>query len=298
MKVGNYSQTSQASSTYASVSYEKVSLESSLSQPSQESNLSEIPLDPKIRKMLHAIEALTGKKIEIPSLKREIHPNTNSTSPFIKPNLEYERIQYESSSLSVSFSGKLQNDTGKEINFSLSIEWREEFFQYEQLSAQSEREKNNPLIISFGPNPPVSSKKIGFNLPKNAHSLNLLNGDSGYLVLDVNENGKADNGGELFGPQTSDGFLELSQYDSDGNGWMDEGDEIFKQLYLWSPQKGRDGMITLKEAGIAAISLSTVNVDFTQKSFINEPVAHYDKAGIAINENGQSNAVFNVELFA
>lgn len=42
------------------------------------------------------------------------------------------------------------------------------------------------------------------------------------LSLDQNGNGEIDNGTELFGTKSGDGFADLARYDLDYNGWIDE----------------------------------------------------------------------------
>ena len=54
----------------------------------------------------------------------------------------------------------------------------------------------------------------------------MLGKGSGFLALDKDGNGKIDDGNELFGTKSSDGFGDLREYDSDGSGWIDENDEI------------------------------------------------------------------------
>jgi hypothetical protein len=56
--------------------------------------------------------------------------------------------------------------------------------------------------------------------------------DDGLLVLDVNGNGRIDNGSELFGDQTghAHGFLALAQHDDNGDGVVDEGPKIVLAL--------------------------------------------------------------------
>lgn len=39
---------------------------------------------------------------------------------------------------------------------------------------------------------------------------------------------------ELLGAITGDEFKELSLYDSDGNGFIDENDEVFNQLRIFT----------------------------------------------------------------
>jgi hypothetical protein len=79
------------------------------------------------------------------------------------------------------------------------------------------------------------------------------------LALDKNDNDKIDDGGELFGVNTGDGFGELSAYDEDGNNWIDENDSIFSDLRVWEKKSnGESSLVTLGEAGIGAIYLANV----------------------------------------
>ena len=65
--------------------------------------------------------------------------------------------------------------------------------------------------------------------------------DDGLLVLDRNSNGTIDNGGELFGVDTtksdgkkpSDGFDALSDLDSNKDGMFDARDTRFKDVRVW-----------------------------------------------------------------
>ena len=41
--------------------------------------------------------------------------------------------------------------------------------------------------------------------------------------------------------KTGNGFSELAEYDSDGNGWIDENDEVYDQLKVWvKDENGKD----------------------------------------------------------
>ncbi|MEM8652842.1 MAG: hypothetical protein AAGF54_20125, partial [Pseudomonadota bacterium] len=109
--------------------------------------------------------------------------------------------------------------------------------------------------------------------------------DDGFLALDLNDNGKIDNAGELFGAgrtfspgQTEygesslktprkhrihfdSGFEKLASYDSNKDGIIDKRDPVFTQLSVWkSSQRDRwdvhAGVLhSLPELGISAIEL-------------------------------------------
>ena len=65
-------------------------------------------------------------------------------------------------------------------------------------------------------------------------SISYLQGGSGYLALDKNGDGVINDGSELFGTKSGDGFADLAEYDADGNGWIDENDPIFDKLLIWA----------------------------------------------------------------
>jgi hypothetical protein len=59
-----------------------------------------------------------------------------------------------------------------------------------------------------------------------------VKGDDALLALDRNGNGRIDDGTELFGTQSGDGFRDLRQLDDNGDGAIDVQDSAFKSLVL------------------------------------------------------------------
>ena len=53
--------------------------------------------------------------------------------------------------------------------------------------------------------------------PSKALAAHLVTG-----ALDINEDGKINDGKELFGTASGNGFGDLAAYDQDNNGWIDE----------------------------------------------------------------------------
>ena len=115
---------------------------------------------------------------------------------------------------------------------------------------------------------------------------------SGFLVFDRNGNGKADDGSELFGVASGNGFADLAKLDSDRNGWIDEADAAFSQLGIWSG----DGFGSLKEQGVGALFTSAVNAEFSLKTKSNELLGQIRAAGLYLSEAGEVGHMQQVDL--
>lgn len=63
------------------------------------------------------------------------------------------------------------------------------------------------------------------------------------------------------------GFKELSVFDEDNNGWIDENDTIYEKLRIWIKDgKGNDQLLALGQKGVRAIYLGNVATDFSLKN--------------------------------
>jgi hypothetical protein len=132
------------------------------------------------------------------------------------------------------------------------------------------------------------------------------------LVRDLNGNGTIDDGRELFGAKTGDGFGELLAFDSDGNGWIDSGDTIFGRLRVWMPdptapetgnrsreeEQRRQGgqLLTLEEAGVAAISLRPISSAFDLRGANNSDLGQIRSTGLYLSTALQAGAVQQIDL--
>lgn len=122
---------------------------------------------------------------------------------------------------------------------------------------------------------------------------------SGFLALDLNEDQKINNGSELFGAVAGNGFEELSQYDQDGNGWIDETDQVFNRLQIWTKDaEGQDILFALGQKGVGAIYLGNVEAQFSIRNQENQLAAQYQKAGIFMREDGAVGTVQQVDFIA
>ena len=90
-----------------------------------------------------------------------------------------------------------------------------------------------------------------------------ISGTTGLLVRDLNDNGIIDNGNELFGSSTVDGFAKLAELDSNHDLKIDSNDSAWGSLQVWIDSNG-DGVTqsgelhSLSSLGITSIDLSAV----------------------------------------
>ena len=126
----------------------------------------------------------------------------------------------------------------------------------------------------------------------------MLSKGAGFLAFDKNEDGKINNGTELFGAKTGNGFTELAEYDEDGNGWIDENDEIYSKLSVWiKDDTGNDKLIGLKQANVGAIYLANLSTDFSMKSERdNSHNAQLRRTGMYLTEDGMSNTIQQLDM--
>lgn len=112
-----------------------------------------------------------------------------------------------------------------------------------------------------------------------------LNRNDGFLALDLNSNGKIDNGAELFGNHTvlqdgtlaADGFAALRQYDTNADGVISAQDAIWSQLKVWQDRNyngktDADELSSLSDLGIASINLQAQQVHETDDA--NNDISH------------------------
>lgn len=84
-----------------------------------------------------------------------------------------------------------------------------------------------------------------------------IKGADALLALDRNNDGEINNGRELFGDQNGakDGFAELSKYDDNLDGLINEMDGVFSSLVLLRADGSQQ---SLEDGGIKSISLSLI----------------------------------------
>lgn len=205
-----------------------------------------------------------------------------------------ERIE-ESESTRVCASGKVNTCDGRELAFDLSLDMSRHYEKTSVLSESGSVRLRDPLVLNFsGQACELSEKRFSFDIDCDGkvECLPELGGGSCFLVFDRNGNGRADDGSELFGASSGDGFADLAAYDLDGNGWIDEGDAAFDKLALWSGERFE----SLATAGVGALYSGAVEAPFSLKSPDNALLGQIRAAGVYLMESGRAGIMQQVDL--
>ncbi len=213
---------------------------------------------------------------------------------------QYEETYSETESMVFSSEGTIATEDGREIQFTISMAMNRQFFSSQQINIKAGDALIDPLVINFGSSEPkLTSWKTDFDLDGDGQQekISFLEPESGFLVIDKNGDGIINDGKELFGPTTGDGFSELTSYDEDHNGWIDENDSIFNQLSIWiKDTEGNDQIVALVQKGIGAIYLKNVDTQYALKDNDNNLQAQIQKTGVFIREDGQAGTIQHIDL--
>lgn len=208
----------------------------------------------------------------------------------------------EQEAVSVQAGGYVQTEDGRSISFGVNLNMSREFASQVNMETTQQVVMTDPLVINMDDLPAgVRDMTFQFDIDCDGKldEISMLREGSGFLALDKNGDGKINDGSELFGTRSGNGFADLDVYDEDGNGWIDENDEIFDQLRIWSKDKdGKDVLKTLKEADVGAIYLGSTKSQFsiTDKKE-NDVLGAVRATGIYLKEStGAAGTVQQVDL--
>ena len=207
----------------------------------------------------------------------------------------------ESENTTFSTTGTVKTADGRELSFNLELSMSRRFEQYYEETYSTKVRYCDPLVINLDTNiAQVSDQKFFFDLDQDGteEEISSLKPGSGFLALDLNGDGVINDGGELFGTKSGNGFADLAKYDSDGNGWIDEADEIWDKLLIWvKDDEGKDVLYHLSDLGVGAIGLGNVSTQFALNSAQdNHNNAMIRNTGIFLYENGNVSTVQHLDL--
>lgn len=307
-------------STKVSISAEAIKAQplKAVVEPVAEEDTAMADLNMRILKSL--IERITGKKIRLTTPKNAVAPATTSavaptetpppaTSAPANPApqgsgliYDYYESHREYESTSLEAEGKIVTAEGKEIDFSVQLNMSRQFFTEQSVSIRAGDALKDPLVINFdGKAAELTQTKFNFDFDSNGQSdqISFVGSGSGFLALDKNGDGTINNGSELFGTQSGNGFSDLAAYDRDGNNWIDENDAIYSSLRIWSKDaEGKDTLVALGQKGVGAIYLGNISTPFSIKDTENNLQGQVRSSGIFVNENGTVGTIQQVDLVA
>lgn len=240
---------------------------------------------------------------------QEDHAIVDATSTSNQPGAFWTRETHESITISetetTSFSsnGTVVTADGRTIDFNISMEMSRSFTEtVESISSDTQYILTDPLVIQLNDAPEtISDQKWFFDIDGDGEKeeISELAKGNGFLALDKNDNGIIDDGNELFGTQSGNGFKDLAEYDEDGNGWIDENDTVYDQLKVWAKDaSGRDKLMNLQQADVGAIYLGSATTRFSHNNVENnETQAVVQQTGFYLHEStGQASIMQQIDF--
>jgi hypothetical protein len=279
--------------------------------------LSRLAVTGRLEVMIALVEHLTGQRIQVfdPSsvtAGARAEPGQAPAPPqaAARPagasggtggwRVDAESVVFSTEREATSFlaSGTVVGVDGREINVSVRLDLRRESVTVTHLRTPTAggQPAVDPLVVAFGGGQvALSGTDVELDLTGDgrAERVAFVGAGSGFLAIDRNGNGVVDDGGELFGPATGDGYAELAAYDDDGNGWIDSGDGAYADLRLWDQVGGR--LRTLAERGVAAIGLGNVATPW-DLDVEGERAGVLRSTGLWLGEDGSAGVTAHVDL--
>jgi hypothetical protein len=259
------------------------------------------------------IKSLTGKELHfyIPVKQQLVSENNkmyfvapkkdNVPSPGVNWSINYQKREYfeENANMSFSAAGRVKTTDGKTIDLNLRLNLSRSFSST-AVTTFTAGNAVDPLVINYnGSSAELTAQKYDFDLDNdgNQEKISFVKQGSGFLVLDKNLDGKINNGGEMFGPSTGNGFMELKSFDSDGNHWIDENDAIYDRLQIWTKdENGKDKLLAIGQVGIGAIYLGNVSSNYELKDTANTLHGTIRETGIFLRENTTAGTIQHIDL--
>ena len=231
----------------------------------------------------------------------DLSGGTGNTSVWTVTNYTEYTCQ-EAETLNFKTTGKVTTADGRSIEFDMEVAMSRAYVETtEELSCETKVILTDPLVISLDSNPiGVSDQKWMFDIDGDGKedNISMLSKGAGFLSFDKNGDGIINSGLELFGARTGNGFAELMEYDDDGNNWIDENDAIYSKLSVWAKDDtGEDKLMSLKDANVGAICLSSMATNFALKSLDdNHQNAQIRRSGMYLTESGVASSIQQLDM--
>lgn len=213
-----------------------------------------------------------------------------------------ENVHIEEEQTTFSGQGLALTEDGRTIDFNVEFSMSRRLCEYAGISVATAGHFLDPLVINVGSDvTSISDQSFYFDLDSDGQEekISNLGAGSGFLALDKNGDGKINNGLELFGTKSGNGFKDLAMYDKDGNGWIDENDEVYEHLRVWlRDEGGTDRLLSLSEADVGAIYLGSAETEFTQYNSSFAVAGMLRASGMFLKESGGVGTLQQVDMAA
>ncbi len=228
-------------------------------------------IDSDLQVMIWMLEYWTGHKIQIGNAGASVQ--TEKASGDVQVAIEQQQLNIqiddaispdnfrlhlrEQELTTISIQADITLDNGEVMHIELDERLSRKLDVKMDLSANEMAKMMDPLVLNFHGPLALSENRFNFDLNGDGEkeSLAKLASQSAYLALDKNGDGIINDGSELFGAITGNGFAELAVYDDDGNGFIDSADAVFNKLQLFTPGVEKTQSITSK--GVEALYLGS-----------------------------------------
>ncbi len=269
--------------------------------------------EPKIQLLIQVIERLTGKKLRFVSADdlKLADPNATEGARTSSPGegagwaVRYEAYERYSEEERTAFSaqGVVRTADGKEIAIDLDLTLSRRFVAEHHIRVEEGPARlKDPLVVNFsGTAAQLTQTRFAFDIDADGRqdAIPFVAPGSGFLALDANGDGTINDGRELFGALSGNGFADLAAHDSDGNGWIDENDPLYTRLRIWTKDAdGRDRLLALGQAGVGALYLGSAATPFSLKDGANQLQGVVRSTGLFLREDRSAGTIQQLDLTA
>jgi hypothetical protein len=267
-------------------------------------------LDAEVRYFQLLIEMLSGRAVRVATIASDA-PATGapadgaapaaSSAPSLQIAVSQRTSEHYSEAEASAFAAEatVQTADGREMRVELSLLMQRRFESTTSVTVTS-GERKDPLLLNLAGNgPELGAVKHAFDLDADGtqEMIAMATGRSAFVALDRNGDGRINDGRELFGALTGDGFAELARHDDDGNGFIDAGDAVYARLLAFGKDaRGADVLTPLSALGIGALYLGSVATPFSVNTAANETLAVVRSTGLWIGEDLSAGTLQQLDL--
>jgi hypothetical protein len=259
------------------------------------------------------VERITGREIDVTTpeelseveTESESVPSHNASHTGLTRagwGMVYNRSEshFESEQTSFQAQGVVRTADGEEISIDIQLHMSRTFFSENSTTLRAGEALKDPLVVNFSGNAAeLTRERYEFDIDADgsADQIHFLTSGSGFLALDRNGDGSINDGSELFGALSGNGFADLAELDDDGNGWIDESDQVFERLRICSrDDAGRDQLVVLGARGVGALYLGHVSTPFELKGSENKLAGVVRQTGLYLQEEGGAGTLQQIDL--